>query len=235
MMTLKKLLCLSLVACGLCFCLTGCGNNDNGSTSGNNDNNVVGDTADNVGDAAGDLAEGAGNAVEDVADGVGNAVDDLVGTNGFDNYDDAQKYFLETMENYHSDAEFELRDEERDLEDYQEGSKGYHFKLYDTSKNQNGALFGEFYVDADTGVIYQELDDDRIVEYRGTTTDNTADKNAGTGKNATNDSNTGKDADNAGGTGTSGTNTGNGTGGNGTGGTNTGNGTGGSTNGATAR
>lgn len=174
MMTLKKLLCLSVVACSICVGLTGCGNDDKGSTSGNNDNNVVTDAADNVGDAAGDLAEGAGNAVEDVADGVGNAVDDLVGTNGFDNYDDAHKYFLETMGNYHADAKFEIRDEDKNLTDYQEGSKGYRFKLYDTSKNQEGELFGEFYVDADTGMIYRAGDDKKVTEYRGMKDDGNA-------------------------------------------------------------
>lgn len=205
MMTLKKLLCLSVVACSICVGLTGCGNSDKGSTSGNNDNNMVGDAADNVGNAAGDLAEGAGNAVEDVADGVGNAVDDLVGTNGFDNYDDAHKYFLETMGNYHTDAKFEIRDEDRNLADYQEGSKGYRFKLYDTSKNQEGELFGEFYVDADTGVIYRTEGDNKFTEYRGMETDD----NAGKG-------NTAKNSGNTNGTkgGASSTNTGNGNAGN---------------------
>lgn len=205
MKTLKKLLCVSVVACGFCFCLTGCGNNDKDSTSGNNDNNVVGNAADNAGNAAGDLVEGAGNAVEDAVDGVGNAAEDLVGMNGFDNYDDAHKYFLETMGNYHADAKFEIRDEERDLEDYQEGSKGYRFKLYDTSKNEKGEFFGEFYVDADTGMIYHETEDDKFVEYRGNTTTNSNahntnnktgnnSKNGSAGKNgtsSTNETNTG--------------------------------------------
>lgn len=180
MTTLKKLLCVSLVACSFCFFLTGCGNDKNGSTSGNNDNNMVGDAAENVGDAASDLAQGAGNAVEDVADGVGNAVNDLVGTNGFDNYDDAHDYFLDTMGKYHTDAKFELRDEERELDDYQEGSMGYKFHLYDTSTNQSGDYFGEFYVDANTGVIYREEGDDRYVEYRGTNTSSTSETNNGT-------------------------------------------------------
>lgn len=205
MMTLKKLLCLSVVACSLCVGLAGCGNNNNGSTSGNNDNNIVGDAAENVGNAAGDLAEGAGNAVEDVADGVGNAVDDLVGTNGFDNYDDAHKYFLETMGNYHTDAKFEIRDEDRNLSDYQEGSKGYRFHLYDTSKNQDGELFGEFYVDADTGVIYKVEGDNNFTEYRGTETDNNA-SNGNTANNSKNTNGTGSDA--------SSTSTGNGNAGN---------------------
>ncbi len=231
MMTLKKLLCLSVVTCSICVGLTGCGNSDKGSTSGNNDNNVVTDAADNVGDAAGDLAEGAGNAVEDVADGVGNAVDDLIGTNGFDNYDDARKYFLETMGNYHADAQFELRDEERDLEDYQEGSKGYRFELYDTSKNEKGEFVGEFYVDANTGVIYRDGEDDQVIEYRGTETDNNAGnentaKNSRTANNANSDTN----GTNAGNENAGDTNGGNTTGGNATGG----NGNNGNTNGGNA-
>lgn len=180
MTTLKKLFCLSLIACSFCFILTGCGNDKKGSTSGNNDNTMVDDAAENVGDAAGDLVEGAGNAVEDVADGVGNAVEDLVGANGFDNYDDAHDYFLDTMSKYHTDAKFEIRDEDRELDDYYEGSKGYKFHLYDTSKNEAGEYFGEFYVDANTGVIYREEGDDRYVEYRGTNTgDTTKDATSG--------------------------------------------------------
>lgn len=174
MKTLKKLLCACVLTCSLCFCLTGCGNSNKGSTSGNNDNNMINDAADNVGNAAEDLVDGAGNAVEDVVDGVGNAAEDLVGMKGFDNYDAAHKYFMETMGNYHSDAKFEIRDEERDLEDYQEGSKGYRFKLYDISKNDKGDFFGEFYVDANTGMIYHEIEDDKYVEYRGSASNNTS-------------------------------------------------------------
>ena len=147
MMSLKKLLCLSLVSISCCALLAGCGNDKTGSTSGNNDNNVVSDATDDIGNAAEDLAEGAGNAIDEAADGIGNAVDDLVGTNGFDNYDDAYDYFLKTMESYHADAKFEIRDEDRELDDYHEGSKGYAFELYDTSKNEKG----EFELDADGG------------------------------------------------------------------------------------
>lgn len=227
MKTFKKLTSLTLVACSLCFALTGCGNNDNGSTSGNNDSNVTNDTTNNAGDAAGDLVEGAGNAVEDVADGVGNAVDDLVGTNGFDNYDDAHDYFLETMENYHSDAEFEVREEDQNLVDYQEGSKGYHFKLYDTSKNTDGELFGEFYVDATTGMIYK-VDGDTVTEYRGTDANTNASNQSRSAGNAGNDAgadmgtgagtDTGAGNSSANGSGTD-ANGGNGTAGNTTGGT----------------
>ncbi len=190
MMSLKKLLCLSLVSISCCALLAGCGNDKTGSTSGNNDNNVVSDATDDIGNAAEDLAEGAGNAIDEAADGIGNAVDDLVGTNGFDNYDDAYDYFLKTMESYHADAKFEIRDEDRELDDYHEGSKGYAFELYDTSKNEKGEFFGEFYVDADTGVIYQELEDDRIVEYHGSTDNTSANstRNRSTEHNVSSDS-----------------------------------------------
>ena len=145
---------LMLTTVVLSFALTGCGNSSNGSTSGNNDNNVLEDAADDV-----------GTAVEDVADGISNAVDDLVGNGGFDNYNDAHDYFLDTMSSYHSDANFELRDEDQELNDYQEGSKGYHFHLYDTSNNKNGDYFGEFYVDATNGAIYQKGKDAIVTPY----------------------------------------------------------------------
>lgn len=158
MKKLKKYL-LVTAACVFCLAMTGCGNNDNASTSGNNKNdNVVSDAADDVGDAA-----------EDVANGVGDAVDDLVGNGGFENYTDAHDYFLDTMGSYHSDAKFELRDEDQNLNDYQEGSKGYHFYLYDTSKNTEGEMFGEFFVDATSGMIYKKGENGEVSEYPGNT------------------------------------------------------------------
>lgn len=157
------------VACIFCFALTGCGNKDNASTSGNNDNN---------------LADDASNTVDDVADGIGNAVDDLVGNGGFNNYNDAHDYFMDTMGSYHADSSFELRDEDQNLNDYQEGSKGYRFNLYDTSSNQEGDLFGEFYVDATSGKIYRKGNDGTISEYPGNNT--TTGNNSNTGNNTTN-------------------------------------------------
>ena len=171
----KNYLRLVTITCVVCFAMTGCGNNT-GSTSGNNDNNAVENVADD-----------AGNAVEDVADGVGDAVEDLVGNGGFNNYNDAHDYFLDTMGAYHSDAKFELRDENQELNDYQEGSKGYHFSLYDTSKNAEGELFGEFYVDATSGKIYKKGEDNSITEYPNPTTGNNgAAANNGTTNNNTN-------------------------------------------------
>ncbi|MDO5156036.1 MAG: hypothetical protein Q4D51_08720 [Eubacteriales bacterium] len=203
---LFRLTTLGLV---LCFSLVGCGNTS-GSTSGNNDNNTTDNAANDmgtdVGNAVGDLANGAGDAVGDVADGVGNAVDDLVGNGGFDNYNDAHDYFMDTMSAYHSDAKFEIRDEDKELNDYQEGSKGYRFKLYDTSKNDSGDLFGEFYVDANSGQIYQKDKSGKINEYPGTnndsasgsTTNNGTNKNAGTntGMRSANNNRSGNDETN---------------------------------------
>lgn len=161
MKKLKNCLRLVTVACVVCFAMTGCGNNQT-STSGNNTTSTENNKNNNVVE---DVVDNAGNAVEDVANGVGNAVEDLVGNGGFNNYKDAHDYFLETMGAYHSDATFELRDENEDLNDYQEGSKGYHFSLYDTSKNEKGDLFGEFYVDATSGTIYKKGENGEITEY----------------------------------------------------------------------
>ena len=167
----KNCLRLAATACVFCFILTGCGNKDNASTSGNNDNGVAEDVADDVGDAA-----------DDLANGVGDAVDDLVGNGGFDNYNDAHDYFMDTMGSYHADSKFEIRDEDKELNDYQEGSKGYHFNLYDTSKNDQGELFGEFYVDATSGTIYKKGSNNSIEEYPGNKTsgnsNNTGNNNA---------------------------------------------------------
>ena len=191
MKTVKKYLQLAIAFSVLCLVLAGCGSSQ-GSTSGNNDRNTrdngVMDNADgtaknvtdDVGDAAKNVADGVGDAAQNVADGIGNAVDDLVGNGGFDNYADAHDYFLDTMGAYHSDAKFELRDEDKTLNDYQEGSKGYHFNLYDTSKNSAGDLFGEFYVDATSGTIYKKGTNNTVEEYpaaRNNSTNNSGRRN----------------------------------------------------------
>lgn len=170
---MRKTILTLLFGCSLMFCLVGCGNSKNtSSTSGNNkpinnntEESVAENVTDNVGDAMEDVADGAGDVVNDVADSVGNVVEDLVGNNGFNNYVDAHDYFLKTMGSYHSDADFEIRDENRDLFDYQEGSKGYRFSLYDKSKKKDGELFGEFYVDANNGRIYKADSNGSVSEY----------------------------------------------------------------------
>lgn len=176
MRKIKQFMFLSALCVAAAFTLTGCGNNTAGSTSGNN-NTDKNDLSQDVSEAARDTAD----AAKDVAENIGDATDDLLGSGGFDNYNDAHDYFLETMGAYHSDAEFELRDEDRELNDYQEGSKGYHFYLYDTSKNSSGERFGEFFVDATSGKIYERGDDNVIVEYP--TTSNSANARGNNGTN----------------------------------------------------
>ncbi|MBR1866020.1 MAG: hypothetical protein IJ801_05890 [Lachnospiraceae bacterium] len=180
MKSFKNYLRLVTIASVFCMAMTGCGNA--ASTRGNNDNTTTSESvAENVGDAAKDVAEGVGDAAKNVTNGVGDAaknvtngvgdaVDDLLGNGGFNNYADAHDYFLDTMGAYHSDANFELRNEDKNLTDYQEGSKGYHFTLYDTSKNAEGDLFGEFYVDATSGVIYKKGNNNTFEEYPANTT-----------------------------------------------------------------
>lgn len=173
----------------LCCALTGCGNSTTtGSTSGNNDPQLGESSTQDNNNALDNLGDDA----MDVADDIGNAVDDLVGGKGFDNYRDAHDYFLNTMGNYHSDAKFELRNESEDLMDYQEGSKGYRFSLYDTSNNENGEMFGEFYVDATSGLIYRLEEDGTISEYpakNNTTTGNNSNSTNNKTNNKTNNNN----------------------------------------------
>ena len=175
MKNLKHYLYLSILFVTVSAMLTGCGSSTANSTSGNNNTDKndlsekVSDASDDVADAAKDVAEGAADAVGDAASEIGDATDDLLGDGGFDNYNDAHDYFLDTMSSYHSDAKFELRNEDKKLNDYQEGSKGYHFYLYDTSKNESGDRFGEFFVDATTGRIYLKSND-KISEYPVTST-----------------------------------------------------------------
>lgn len=190
MKKLKTYLHLAAIAGAFCLVMTGCGTGT--STTGNNTgsstetNNAVNNAANNVGDAAKDVANGVGNAAKDVTTGVGDAVNDLVGNGGFNTYADAHDYFLDTMGAYHSDAAFELREEDKNLTDYQEGSKGYHFTLYDTSKNKSGEMFGEFYVDATSGTIYKKGANNTLEEYPAgrngnTTTSNQKTSGTGTG------------------------------------------------------
>lgn len=176
MKNFKHFLTLSIVCAFFAISLTGCGTKKTDSTSGNNNTDKndlsedISDAAENAADDVKDAGEDAVDATKDVAEGIGNATDDLLGDGGFDNYNDAHDYFLDTMSSYHSDAKFELRDEDKELNDYQEGSKGYHFYLYDTSKNEKGDRFGEFFVDATSGRIYQKGSDNSISEYPVTST-----------------------------------------------------------------
>ena len=167
MKNFKQLITLCIVCSFFALNLTGCGSKNAKSYSGNNDTDKN-DLSEDLSDATKDVADGVVDGAKDVADGIGDATDDLLGDGGFDNYSDAHDYFLEAMSNYHSDAKFELRNEDKKLNNYQEGSKGYHFYLYDTSRNKDGEQFGEFYVDATSGRIYQKGNDNSISEYPAT-------------------------------------------------------------------
>ena len=102
----KNYLCLTAVTCICVLGMTGCGNSKKTSTSGNNTTATTEATTTNV---AEDVTNNVGNAVEDVTDGVGNAVNDLVGNNGFETYEDAHKYFLETITTTMLNSKLEMK------------------------------------------------------------------------------------------------------------------------------
>lgn len=154
MKNLKKLLTLMTTLALLTFVLVGCGGvnsatDSKNSTEAENDNNVaddVGDAAEDVGDAVGDAAEGAGDAVGDLIDG----------SNGFDNYDDAHDYLMQQMGMNDTKANYEVRNEKKDLVSYDNENQGYQFELYDTATNKDGERKGIYYVDSKTGKIYEK-------------------------------------------------------------------------------
>lgn len=157
----KSLLLLSFTIVFVGACVTAC-TVPGSSTSGNNRtgrNNTEG----NIGNAVENAGEHLGNAVENVGDAAGN----LLGSNGFNSYNEAHEHFLKTMSGYNTNAKYEVRDENKNLADYQEGSKGYYFSLYDTSSNTKGEHVGEFYVDTATGRIYhKDKSTGKINEYK---------------------------------------------------------------------
>lgn len=157
MKKIRKVLVLATVFVMATSVFTGCGKNtknDSADTTG--DDNVIDDAADvvdDVGEGIGDAAEDAGNALSG---------------NSFDNYNDAHDYFLEQMGGYNQDAKYEVRNESQDLMEYQSGSKGYRFELYDTSKDEKGTRVGEYYVDSSTGLIYsRDEESGEISQYGG--------------------------------------------------------------------
>lgn len=122
------------------------------------------DIADGAGDAAKDIVEGAGEAADDVADGVGDAIDNL-GGGSFDSYDDAKTYLLEKLKKDNSGANYEVRDEIKDLTAYNNndsGAEGYQFSVYETDGNEK---IGIYYVDKDTGKIYRYMGKNSIEAY----------------------------------------------------------------------
>jgi uncharacterized protein (DUF2147 family) len=198
MKTMKKWGVLLGVFALLTFGLVGCGG-VNSATDANNqtdtDTNGTDDT-DSVGDDIGDAAEDVGDAVGDVAEGAGDAVADLIdGTDGFDNYDDAHDYLLQRLGMKDTNANYEVRDENRELVSYDDTNEGYQFEIYDTSQNTDGEHKGTYYVDSKTGKVYRrKADDDTLkevdvsVDTTGSTVDDTANQNTNT--DTTNTTNT---------------------------------------------
>ena len=174
MKNLKLFICMTCIAAMGCFLLTGCGTKN--STSGNNtqENNSGSDNANGTGD--GDVI---GGAVGDIADGIGNM------TSGFTNYKDAHDYFMDQMGRENSNAQYELRNESEDLTTYDGSTQGYHFELYDTAKNSNGEKVGDFYLEPNSGKIYQkDSSSGKFNEYKFS--NNGSNRNNSTGTSGTN-------------------------------------------------
>lgn len=171
----KAILVLSVLMLVYSFTLTACGGDDvnsatdknNQEQSGTNDGSGVGDdlnnAVDNVGDAVGD---------------VGDAVGDMLGANfnGFSNYEDAHDYFMSSVQGANNSGRYEVRNENKDLNEYQDGRYGYQFELYDTSSGE-GSRLGEYWVDRDTGKIY--LKNDKSGEFEEYTADSNNTENNG--------------------------------------------------------
>ena len=153
-------LCMALaVVFGTSMIFTGCSNNNGDDTSATENTETdrsstdKDSVADDVGDAADDIIDGAEDAVDDIA-------------NGFDNYGDAHDYLLNQLGNDEEDGRYEVRNKTEDTTEYQDGSEGYYFEVYDT-KDDSGKKYVDYYVDKDTGKIYQKnKDTNKIEEYK---------------------------------------------------------------------
>ena len=208
---MKKLLVLTTTVALMSFAFTGCGGVNNATDAGNETTtemattNSTSENDNNVGDDLGNAAEDVGNAVGDVAEGVGDAVGDVMeGFTGFNDYSEAHDYFLKQMGMANGSAQYEVRNEKKDITTYNNNRKGYTFELYDTANNTEGERVGEFYVDTETGRIYQKNEDtNKIEEYSIGGTSNsgaagnskTSGTGTGTGTNANGaDTNAGSNA-----------------------------------------
>lgn len=153
-------LCMVMVMIvGTSMVFVGCSSkNDNSTTAGDG---VDGTSASGTNDS---LADDVEDAADDIADGAEDAVDDVA--NGFDSYDDAHDYLLNRLGRDDTDGQYEVRNEKKDVSEYNDGAKGYHFEIYDTS-DDSGKKYGDFYVDKDTGKIYRKnTDTKKIEEYK---------------------------------------------------------------------
>lgn len=149
MLTMVAVLTLSVAAM-----FTGCSNkNDEKTTEATNEGASTTATNDN-------LADDAEDAADDVAEGAKDLGDDVA--NGFDNYDDAHDYLINRLGS-DGDGQYEVRNKDKDVTEYRDGAKGYHFEIYDTSKD-SGKKYGDFYVDKDNGKIYKKNTDTKKVE-----------------------------------------------------------------------
>lgn len=145
---------------------SGVGASTENSTQTKDDNLGEGmeNAADDIGDAAEDVIDDAGKAVDDVADGVGDAIDNL-GGGSFDSYDAAKTYLLEKLKKDNAGANYEVREETKDLTSYNNndsGAEGYQFSVYETDGNEK---IGIYYVDKDTGKIYRYMGKNSIEAY----------------------------------------------------------------------
>lgn len=145
-------ICLIFASCMLLVC----GNNKNGADNSSSTNGTNGSTGNNVGTDIEDGVEDAGDAIGDAVEDVGDAVGDIV-TGRFDNYDDAHDYFMKQFQGNNNRGNYEIRNEHKELTEYQDGHKGYRFELYDTSSGE-GSRVDEYYVDSESGKIYQKDD-----------------------------------------------------------------------------
>lgn len=130
---------------GTSVVFTGCRNKSS------DNNTTTEDTSENASTSTDGTS--AADAVDDVTDGAANAVDDIA--NGFDDYGDAHDYLLSRLGKENKNAQYEVRNETKDVTEYRNGAKGYHFEIYDTS-DESGKKYGDFYVDKDTGKIYKK-------------------------------------------------------------------------------
>ncbi|MBQ4522033.1 MAG: ubiquinone biosynthesis protein [Lachnospiraceae bacterium] len=179
----KAILVVSVMMLVYSFTLTGCGNdNVNSATDKNNqEQNGTNNNGSSVGDDLGNAVDNVGDAVGDV----GNAVGDMLGANfnGFSSYEDAHDYFMSTMQGGNNSGRYEVRNENKDLGQYQNGRYGYQFELYDVTSGE-GSRLGEYWVDRDTGKIY--LKNDKSGEFEEYTNDSTSTQNGGTSTGANN-------------------------------------------------
>ena len=149
MLTMVAVLTLSVAAM-----FTGCSNKNDATTTettgeGASTTATNNDLGDDVEDAADDVADGAKDLADDVA-------------NGFDNYDDAHDYLINKLGS-DGDGQYEVRNKDKDVSEYRSGAKGYHFEIYDTSKD-SGKKYGDFYVDKSNGKIYKKNTETKKVE-----------------------------------------------------------------------